>query len=113
MNQLRDDVLRDEFSAKQRIKIWKRVQKKVERNSNVRAAVREGASGDITRMWEWIGPVRMLEDGRGSGMRDGRRSLGWSSKAAGASAAAAAGSSPPEGREGKEVQKWDEGHPQY
>ena len=90
MNQLRDDVLRNEFSSSQRIKIWKHVQKKVERNSNVRAAVREGASGDITRMWEWIGPVRLLEEGRGSGKREGRR-----------------------GRDGKEVKKWEEGQPQY
>lgn len=100
--QLRDDVLRDDFSTSRRNKLWKRVQKKVEHNSNIRAAVREGASGDITRMWEWIGPVQLLEDGRGSGKRDGgRRSLGWTS------------SSPPEAKETKEVQKWDEGHPQY
>ncbi|KAF1963660.1 hypothetical protein CC80DRAFT_460569 [Byssothecium circinans] len=91
MNQLRDDVLRHEFSAARRISLWDRVQKKVEHNSNVRAAVRQGQSGDITRMWEWIGPIQLIEDGRGSGKRGGRpgrQSLGW-----------APGSSPPEFKE--------------
>ena len=104
MNQLRDDVLRNEFSSSQRIKIWKHVQKKVERNSNVRAAVREGASGDITRMWEWIGPVRMLEEGRGSGKREGRRDLEWLDEHE------VVGKG---GRDGKDVKKWEEGHQQY
>ncbi|KAF1979534.1 sister chromatid separation protein-like protein [Bimuria novae-zelandiae CBS 107.79] len=105
MNQLRDDVLRTEFSSSRRINLWKRVQKKVEHNSNIRAAVREGASGDVTRMWEWIGPVRLLEDGRSNGKRDGgRRSIGYISTP---------GSSPPEPKEMKELQKWDDGHPQY
>jgi hypothetical protein len=102
MNQLRDDVLRNEFSSSRRMNLWKRVQKKVEHNSNIRAAVREGASGDVTRMWEWVGPVRLLEDGYSNGKRAGaRRSLGWTSTP---------GSSPPEIKEG---QRWDEGHPQY
>ncbi|KAK7183343.1 hypothetical protein DPSP01_000535 [Paraphaeosphaeria sporulosa] len=105
MNQLRDDVLRNEFSSSRRMNLWKRVQKKVEHNSNIRAAVREGASGDVTRMWEWIGPVRLLEDGYSSGKRDGgRRSLGWTSTP---------GSSPPEVKDMKEGQRWDDGHPQY
>lgn len=103
MNQLRDDVLRNEFSSSRRIKLWQRVQKKVETNSNIRAAVREGPSGDITRMWEWTGPVQMLEDGRSSGKRDGGRySLGW-----------APNSSPPEQGNMKEVTQWDDGHPIY
>ena len=101
MNQLRDDVLRNEFSSSRRNNLWKRVQKKVERNSNIRAAVREGASGDITRMWEWIGPVRLLEDTHSN---DKRESGGWTM---------AVGSSPPQAKEIKEVRKWDEGHPQY
>ncbi|KAF2801909.1 sister chromatid separation protein-like protein [Mytilinidion resinicola] len=108
MTQLRDDVLRDEFSAKRRQKLWEKVQSKVEHNSNVRAAVREGRSGDVTRMWEWIGPVEYLEDGRGSGRRDsGRRSLG-----------PVVGSSParvgtPLGDEMRQAGKWDEGRPIY
>ncbi|EUC51231.1 hypothetical protein COCMIDRAFT_31376 [Bipolaris oryzae ATCC 44560] len=77
MTQLRDDVLRTEFNASRRQKLWKRVQAKVEKNSNVRAGVRTTASGDVARMWEWVGPVRRLEDGRSSGARDGGRfSLG-------------------------------------
>ncbi|KAF2640350.1 hypothetical protein P280DRAFT_507855 [Massarina eburnea CBS 473.64] len=107
MNQLRDDVLRNEFSAGRRISLWQRVQKKVEHNSNIRAAVREGQSGDITRMWEWIGPVQLIEEGRAPGRRSGRRSsgrqsLGWTG-----------GSSPPEFKEKKESRHWDEGHPVY
>lgn len=59
--QLRDDVLRDEFSAKRRQELWERVQKKVEGNSNVRPMVREGRSGDVGRVWEWVGAVGVLE----------------------------------------------------
>lgn len=100
MTQLRDDVLRSEFSASRRQQLWARVQKKVEHNSNVRAAVRENHSGDVARMWEWVGPVKLLEDGRSSVKREsGRFSLG------------PAGTSPSQGT--PLVQKWDEGHPMY
>lgn len=104
MSHLRDDILRDEFSAARRKKLWDRVQKKVELNSNVRAAVRETHSGDISRMWEWIGPVQLLEDGRSSSKREGGRySLG-----------PAIGSSPPPApKEMKEIKSWDEGRPIY
>lgn len=54
---LRDDVLRDEFSAKRREQLWKRVQGKVEGNANVRSAVRESRTGDVGRVWEWVGAV--------------------------------------------------------
>ncbi|KAJ6203184.1 Man1-Src1p-C-terminal domain-containing protein [Bipolaris maydis] len=105
MTQLRDDVLRTEFNASRRQKLWKRVQAKVEKNSNVRAGVRTTANGDVARMWEWVGPVRRLEDGRSSGARDsGRFSLGM-------------GSSPPSAskdvKDVKDVQKWEEGRPVY
>lgn len=59
--QLRDDVLRDEFSAGRRKKLWEKVQKKVEGNSNVRPMVREGRTGDVGRVWEWVGAVGILE----------------------------------------------------
>lgn len=102
MAQLRDDVLRSEFSTSRRQKLWERVQKKVEFNSNIRAAVRTTASGDVARMWEWVGPVQLLEDGRSSGKRESDRySLGISSSPASASG------------QTKEVQKWDEGRPIY
>ena len=71
VGQLRDDVLRDEFSDKRRESLWKRVAAIVERNANVRASVREGRGGDVSRVWEWIGSIGLLEEpwfsGRGSG----------------------------------------------
>lgn len=102
MAQLRDDILRNEFSSSRRQKLWERVQKKVEFNSNIRAAVRTTNSGDVARMWEWIGPVKLLEDGRSSEKRkSGRFSFGM-------------GSSPPSAQKDMtEVQKWDEGRPIY
>lgn len=99
MNQLRDDVLRNDFSSSRRINLWKRVQKKVESNSNIRAAVREGASGDVSRMWEWIGPVHLLEDRPGSEKR--RVTPGWNS------------TPEPEDQQMVQAQRWDEGRPQY
>ena len=105
MNQLRDDVLRKEFSAARRQKLWSKVQKKVELNSNIRAAVRENHSGDVARMWEWVGPVQLLEDGRSSGRR-GSALYSYGS---------AVGSSPAAGTPGemKQLKSWDEGRPIY
>jgi hypothetical protein len=102
MTQLRDDVLRNEFNASRRQKLWTRVQAKVEKNTNIRAGVRTTANGDVARMWEWVGPVKRLEDGRSSAKREsGRFSLDM-------------GSSPPSAsNDMKEVQKWDEGRPIY
>lgn len=54
--QLRDDVLR-EWRGGERRRVWEMVVKLVEGNANVRAAVREGASGEVGRCWEWIGAV--------------------------------------------------------
>ncbi|CAK3906279.1 Inner nuclear membrane SRC1 [Lecanosticta acicola] len=76
--QLRDDVLRDEFSASRRKKLWERVQRKVEGNANVRPMVREGRSGDVGRVWEWVGAVGYLESPQQSGenrRRSGRVSF--------------------------------------
>ena len=61
MAQLRDDVLRNEYSTTRRKQLWEKVQRKVEHNSNVRPMVREGRSGDVGRVWEWIGAIGMLE----------------------------------------------------
>jgi hypothetical protein len=55
VGQMRDDVLRDEFSAKRREAIWARVKSVVEMNANVRSSVKEGRLGDVSRVWEWIG----------------------------------------------------------
>lgn len=61
MGQLRDDILRNEFSASRRQRLWEKVQKKVEQNSNVRPMVREGRTGEVSRVWEWIGALGMIE----------------------------------------------------
>ncbi|KAJ5272679.1 hypothetical protein N7478_007804 [Penicillium angulare] len=57
IGQLRDDVLRFELQGKRREELWSRVRRVVEGNTNVRAAVREGDSGDVSRCWEWIGGI--------------------------------------------------------
>ncbi|KAI5920003.1 Man1-Src1p-C-terminal domain-containing protein [Camillea tinctor] len=54
---LRDDVLRSVHSLAQRERIWQRVKRVVEQNSNVRTSQREGRSGEVGRAWEWIGPT--------------------------------------------------------
>ncbi|KAL1656254.1 inner nuclear membrane protein enriched at telomere/subtelomere region [Didymella pomorum] len=101
MAQLRDDVLRNEFSSKRRQKLWERVQKKVEFNSNVRAAVRTTNSGDVARMWEWIGPMHLLEDGRSPAKREsGRFSIENTPSTASKQLMS-------------EKRTWDEGHPVY
>jgi hypothetical protein len=72
---LRDDVLRNVFSVRERERVWQNVRKIVEGNSNVRAATREGRGGEVGRTWEWIGPV----DFAGVAGLDGRRSgVGYS-----------------------------------
>ncbi|KAK4574221.1 inner nuclear membrane protein enriched at telomere/subtelomere region [Recurvomyces mirabilis] len=72
--QLRDDVLRDEFSASRRKILWERVQRKVEGNSNVRPMVREGRTGDVGRVWEWVGAVGLIEGSTPSTVeKSGRR----------------------------------------
>lgn len=122
MGHLRDDVLRDEFSASRRTKIWERVQGKVEGNMNVRPAVREGRHGDVSRVWEWTGAVVPIEDGgygSGSGT-GGRRITGrYSMGALGGSSPLNEYSTVPEiKREGDgqgmtETRKWAESRPIY
>lgn len=105
--QLRDDVLRDEFSAARRAKIWKKVEAVVEMNANVRPSVRESRTGEVSRVWEWIGNVGLLEDGRGSGSTDRRRSGKFIER----------GESPEVEEAGTiavaDQRKWDEGRPIY
>ena len=112
MTQLRDDILRDEFSAKRRQRLWEKVQRKVEHNSNVRAAVREGRSGDVARMWEWVGPVQLIEDGR-SGRRESSR-FSFGPVIGGSSLARMSPAKEEVDRHKmKEVRNWDEGRPMY
>lgn len=94
--QLRDDVLRNVFSARERERVWRDVRKVVEGNSNVRAATREGGkTGEWSRVWEWIGPVDLAPvlEGRRSGLLTDGNSNNV--------------------RQDMEVRKWDEGRPIY
>lgn len=90
--------------------MWKRVRAVVERNANVRASVREGRGGDVSRVWEWIGSVGLLEDGAWSGGAKKRVILGPVVKGTPDDR-----SNPMEveGREMVEKRKWDEGRPVY
>ena len=96
MGQMRDDVLRDEFSIKRRDEIWKKVQAIVEMNANVRANVREGRSGEVSRVWEWVGSVGALEDSP------------WMADRAPSEKAKV---SPPAEGSKTSTRKWDEGRP--
>jgi hypothetical protein len=102
VGQLRDDVLRNVFSASERERVWQNVRKIVEGNSNVRAATREGGkTGEWSRVWEWIGPVDLAPtlEGRRSGglIEDGRNG--------------SAEGTPD--RSNLEIRRWDEGRPIY
>ncbi|OQV00793.1 Man1-Src1p- domain-containing protein isoform 1 [Cladophialophora immunda] len=109
VGQLRDDVLRNVFSASERERVWQNVRKIVEGNSNVRAATREGGkTGEWSRVWEWIGPLDLapgLEGRRSGGMvTDGRTPEGSSR-----------GNSVVKADEDSSlgVRRWDEGRPIY
>jgi len=116
--QLRDDVLRDEFSASRRKKLWEKVQQKVEGNANVRPMVREGRSGDVGRVWEWVGAVGYLESPAGESGHSRRKSgrvsfapmddnrLLQSSEDVGQSALERTGAKP-------KTSKWEEGRGTY
>lgn len=73
VGQLRDDVLRDDFDLKRREDIWKLVKAVVEMNANIRASVREGRGGEVSRVWEWIGSVGVLGDEAWSSHQKARR----------------------------------------
>lgn len=116
MTHLRDDVLRDEFSAKRRLKLWDKVQKKVEGNSNIRPMVREGRHGDRSRVWEWVGAVGLIEDGPSSARRDtgSRFSLGGLTSSPASAIMSPQANGPIAGGEKEMVQrKWEEGRPIY
>ena len=53
--QLRDLVLQDEHSVAARARLWKRVERVVESNTNVRANLEEVPGGDELRVWRWVG----------------------------------------------------------
>lgn len=114
VGQLRDDVLRNVFSASERERVWQNVRKVVEGNSNVRASTREGGkTGEWSRVWEWIGPVDLA-----SGL-EGRRSGGLIRDASANGSASASARATPDIAEGRaslggtEVRRWDEGRAIY
>lgn len=100
IGQLRDDVLRSELSGGARERAWRGVKDVVEGNANVRVGVREDArSGEVMRVWEWIGPVGALPPSSSSGSR---------------------GASPHGGgggvemiEKGRDSRRWDEGRPAF
>jgi len=105
IGQLRDDVLREQHSLRKREALWNKVKKVVEMNANVRASQRESRSGEISRVWEWIGAVGEI-DGGDRRRKSGRVSWGvFDDK-----------SSPVSGSDaGPEMvqSKWQEGRPIY
>ena len=109
LGQLRDDVLRDEFSASRRENIWKKVRNIIERNANVRASVQEGRSGDVSRQWEWIGSTDSVDEAR---LFDRRRSGRYSFGAQ--RSLTPEGATTPARTNGEILQRrWDEGRPVY
>ncbi|KAF8507246.1 Man1-Src1p-C-terminal domain-containing protein [Gautieria morchelliformis] len=52
---LRDVILQDEHSIPARRRLWDKVEKIVEGNTNVRASVEELIGGDEGRVWRWVG----------------------------------------------------------
>lgn len=91
--------------------MWKRVRAVVERNANVRASVREGRGGDVSRVWEWIGSLGLLDDSAWSGGAKQRVKFGAVVEGTPDSRA-----SPLEVEEGQrtvERRKWDEGRTVY
>ena len=117
VGQLRDDVLRDEFSDKRRDAIWTRVRDVVEKNANVRASSREIRGGDISRVWEWIGTLGLTDDPGFSGRRSGGKRVSWGGEIEGKETnerPSAAGEAAGEQRkENRDLRKWDEGRPIY
>lgn len=112
VGQLRDDVLRDEFSDQRRESMWRRVRTVVEKNANIRASVREGRGGDVSRVWEWIGSVGLLEDG-GAWSEGAKKRVSFGPTVEGKLDGGANPLEVAEVRGMVEKRKWDEGRPVY
>ncbi|KAJ5105351.1 hypothetical protein NUU61_002698 [Penicillium alfredii] len=118
IGQLRDDVLRFELQGKRREELWRRVRRVVEGNANVRAAVREGRSGDVARVWEWIGGIGSVggtsADLEGSARRDSARfSLPSPSSPGALEYMTADDTKPDPATSPRQSRRWDEGRPIY
>lgn len=118
ISQLRDDVLRSELRDKRREELWSRVRRVVEGNANVRAAVREGRSGDVARCWEWIGGIGGVGGNggelEGRARRDSARSsLPSPSRNADVDQNHMADSKDELATSPRQARRWDEGRPIY
>lgn len=115
IGQLRDDVLRFELQGKRREELWRRVRNFVEGNANVRASVREGRSGDVSRVWEWIGGINAIGEPEHTGRRESARfSIPSPSGKIVASPHTPVGESQPEPISSpRESRRWDESRPIY
>ncbi|KAJ5773371.1 hypothetical protein N7457_008267 [Penicillium paradoxum] len=114
IGQLRDDVLRFELQGKRREELWRRVRSFVEGNANVRASVREGRSGDVSRVWEWIGGINAV-DSEHTGRRESTRFpiLSPSGNIATSPHTPAGETKPDPVSSPRESRRWDEGRPIY
>jgi len=118
IGQMRDDVLRSELHGKRREELWRRVQRIVEGNANVRAAVREGRSGDVARSWEWIGGIGGVGvtggEYEGSARRESARfSLPSPSSNIDAGHQVSKGVNDESATSPRQSRRWDEGRPIY
>lgn len=115
IGQLRDDVLRFELQGKRREELWRRVSRFVEGNANVRAAVREGRSGDVSRVWEWIGGINTVSEPDQTYRRDSSRfQLSSPSGNVATSPSTPLDEGNPESTPSRrESVRWDEGRPIY
>lgn len=109
IGQLRDDVLRFELQGKRREELWRRVRNFVEGNANVRAAVREGRSGDVSRVWEWIGGINAV----GNPEQSARFPVSTPSDQFASPHTPASESKPEPVSSPRESRRWDEGRPIY
>ena len=118
VGQLRDDVLRDVFSEKRRESMWTCVRAIVERNANVRASVREGRGGDVSRVWEWIGSIGFIEEPYLDRRRSGGKRVSFGGLVEDGTPSGRP-LNPEQGDGGSasngmvESRKWDEGRPIY
>lgn len=53
--QLRDLILQDEHSIPARSRLWNKVERVVEGNTNVRTNMEELRGGEEARVWRWVG----------------------------------------------------------
>ena len=118
VGQLRDDILRDVLNDSRKDGMWTRVRAIVERNANVRASVREGRAGDVSRVWEWIGSVQLIDESHA----DRRRSAGKRVSFGGLIEDGTPNGRPLSPEQGEEIagangmaelRRWDEGRPIY